>query len=203
MNPQSTSAPQTTAPPQAAMPSGQLDIIELLKHLQKTPQQQPTPPPQPVQQASMSDLERTVNIFLQQQKQQQQQQLQQQGQQAAFQMPQLPASQPTDFQNIFSILNAQKQMQQPAIFPQIPQSQPIVPPNLAAIISQLSGKGQQASQPQPQAQPQNQVYEDPERRRLREMAERDGTPDDRHSKRPKMYVDPKAKKHVSCPRRIS
>ncbi|KAL1963452.1 hypothetical protein VTN77DRAFT_8353 [Rasamsonia byssochlamydoides] len=197
MNPQPTPASQPTAPPQAAMPSGPLDIANLLKILQKTPQQS-TPPPQPVQPAAMSDLERTVNMFRQQQ----------QGPQAQFQMPQVPppASQPLDLQKILAVINAQKQMQQqPAALPQIPQpqpvaqSQPVIAPNLAAIISQLGSnpqvsqpQAQSQPQPQPQPQPQNHMYEDPDRRRMREGGGRD---DDRYSKRPRMYVDPKAKRH--------
>lgn len=183
--------PQTTAPPQPAAPSGPLDITNLLKIIQKAPQQQqPTPPPQPVQQASMSDLERTINMFRQQQ-----------GQPPLPQIPQPPVSQPPpsqgiDFGKILAVINAQKQMQQQNAFPQPPpQSQPSIPPNLAAIISQFS-QNQQNAQPQPQQQ----IYEDPERKRMRESGGGyDGANDDRYgqAKRSKVNGDAKQKKHVS------
>jgi hypothetical protein len=178
------------------MPGGALDVANLLKVLQKTPQQQqqPTPPPQPTPQASLSDLERTISMFRQQQQAPQ-------APQAPLQMPQgpPPVSQPIDLQKILAILNAQKQMQQPAAFPQIPQSQPVIAPNLAALFSQLGGNGSQISQPQsqPPLQAHSQPYEDPERKRLREVGGRDGGSDERYNKRPRMYVDPKAKRHVS------
>lgn len=91
-------------------------------------------------------------------------------------------------------------MQQNA-FPQPPQSQPSIPPNLAAIISQLTSQNQQNAQAQSQPQQQqNQIYEDPERKRLREMsAGYDGANDDRYgqAKRSKVNGDAKQKKHVS------
>lgn len=138
--------PQTTVPPQPAPPTGPIDIANLLKIIQKAPQQQqPTPPPQPVQQSPFADLERTINMFRQQQ-----------GQPPLPQFPQLPVSQPPpsqgiDFQKILAVINAQKQMQQNA-FPQPPQSQPSIPPNLAAIISQLTSQNQQNAQAQSQPQ---------------------------------------------------
>ncbi|KAL2218374.1 C-x8-C-x5-C-x3-H type zinc finger protein [Thermoascus aurantiacus ATCC 26904] len=186
--------PQTTVPPQPAPPTGPIDIANLLKIIQKAPQQQqPTPPPQPVQQSPFADLERTINMFRQQQ-----------GQPPLPQFPQLPVSQPPpsqgiDFQKILAVINAQKQMQQQNAFPQPPQSQPSIPPNLAAIISQLTSQNQQNAQAQSQPQQQqNQIYEDPERKRLREMsAGYDGANDDRYgqAKRSKVNGDAKQKKH--------
>lgn len=198
VNPQPTPAPQPSAPT-SIPPSGGLDISNLLKIIQNAPQQQrPTPPPQNVQPAPLSDLEKTINLFRQQQ-----------GQPPLNQFPQFPAAQPPvsqppasqdiDLQKILAVINAQKQLQQPPTLPQNPPAQPAIPANLAAIISQFSNPAQQNFQAQPQ-QSSASYYEDPERKRMREgNGSYDGPSDDRYSqqKRPKMYVDPKQKKHVS------
>ncbi|KAL1867976.1 hypothetical protein Plec18167_008442 [Paecilomyces lecythidis] len=197
VNPQPVPAPQPSAPtPPPAPPGAGLDISNLLKIIQNAPQQRPTPPPQPVQQAPMSDLEKTINLFRQQQ-----------GQPPLPQLPQFPIAQPPvsqppasqdiDLQKILAVINAQKQLQQPPPLPQNPPPQAGIPSNLAAIISQFSNPAQQGFQSQPQ-QSSNPHYEDPERKRMREgPGGYDGPSDDRYSqqKRPKMYVDPKQKKH--------
>lgn len=100
----------------------------------------------------MSDLERTINMFRQQQNPQ------------PPPMPQVPATQAPaqtpDFQNI---LNVMRQMQPQA--PQQPQqTQAAMAPNLGAILSQLSGQNQQGG---PLSQ-QFANYEDPDRKRMRE-----------------------------------
>lgn len=118
-------------------------------------QQQSTPTPQPVPQAPqapLSDLERTVNMFRQQQ--------------AAPQVPQppvAPASAPVDFA---SILNVMKQLQQPNSAFQQPQPQPqaAMPPNLNAIFGQLTGQNNAAGFNSQTAG----TYEDPERKRMRD-----------------------------------
>lgn len=208
-----TTAPATTAP---TIPNGPLDIASLLKSIQTA--QQTAQPAQPTQPAPgpFADLERTVNLFRQQQGQ------------PPVSIPQVPAvpqmptpsGQPIDFQKILAVLNAQKQLQQAAPMPMtVPQA---INPNLAAIISQLSS-GPQQQQPQPTSQPLIQaqlstsasstssstapstasgIYEDPERKRLREMGHINNPHDDRQ-KRPRMYVDPKAKRHVSSLHRPS
>lgn len=198
VNPQPALPPQPSVPvPAPAAPGGGLDISNLLKIIQNAPQQRPTPPPQPVQQAPLSDLEKTINLFRQQQ-----------GQPPLPQLPQFPIAQPPvsqppasqdiNLQKILAVINAQKQLQQPPALPQNQPPQPAMPSNLAAIISQFTNPAQQGFQAQPQ-QSSNQHYEDPERKRMREGLGYDGPSDDRYSqqKRPKMYVDPKAKKHVS------
>ncbi|KAJ9305854.1 hypothetical protein DTO217A2_4597 [Paecilomyces variotii] len=196
VNPQPALPPQPSVPvPAPAAPGGGLDISNLLKIIQNAPQQRPTPPPQPVQQAPLSDLEKTINLFRQQQ-----------GQPPLPQLPQFPIAQPPvsqppasqdiNLQKILAVINAQKQLQQPPALPQNQPPQPAMPSNLAAIISQFTNPAQQGFQAQPQ-QSSNQHYEDPERKRMREGLGYDGPSDDRYSqqKRPKMYVDPKAKKH--------
>lgn len=125
----------------------------------------------------------------------QQQQQQAQAPPAVPPMPQFPVSQPqaaqgVDFQNILSVINSQKQVQQPPVLPPAPQSQPGIAPNLAAIISQLSNQN-----------PQNpgQTYEDPERKRMREVGGLDGASDERlnQSKRTRPNNGGPTKKHVS------
>lgn len=185
-----------TAPSQPSAPNSQ-DISNLLKIIQNAPQQQQqatfAPQPQPLQQlTAMSDLERTVNLFRQQQTQTQ-----------LPQMPQVPATQPAtmqtpDFQQILAIINAQKQMQQQlAQPPQRPpqQPQPAIAPNLAAVISQLTNPNQQVAPNQSQWQ--SSPYDESERKRMREAGGGyDGASDSRYSKRSRMG-DPKSKKHVS------
>lgn len=172
---------------------------------QQPPQQQPpqpsqpqsAPPPQPAQPAPLSDLERTINIFRQQQGQSL----------VAPPLTHIPVSQPSttqgvDLQKILAVINAQKQIQQPNGFQQSQQSQSTVTPNLAAFISQFGSKNQPSLQSQSQTtsqpQQQQQIYEDPERKRMRETGGYDVT-DDRYNptKRSKTSGDPKQKKHVS------
>jgi hypothetical protein len=162
---------------------------------QQSAQPQSAPPPQPAQQAPVSDLERTINMF------------RQQGQPLVA-PPLLPVSQPStstaqgvDLQKLLAVINAQKQIQQPNGFQQSHQSQPSITPNLAAFISQFGNKNQsQPSSQTQQQQLQGQIYEDPERKRMRETTGvYDGTTDDRfnQTKRSKTNGDPKQKKHVS------
>ncbi|KAE8376771.1 hypothetical protein BDV26DRAFT_282376 [Aspergillus bertholletiae] len=147
---------------------------------QQPPQQQSTPPPVPVTQAPMSDLERTISMF------RQQQQPQPQAQQ--LQMPQFPAATQTpatqglDFQKILAVLNAQKQMQQPAPpppppMPPVQPSQPAIAPALAAFISQFAGTNQQSGSNPSHMSGQ---FDDSERKRMREGSGFDGSEDDRY-----------------------
>ncbi|CRG88402.1 hypothetical protein PISL3812_05432 [Talaromyces islandicus] len=186
-----TPPPKPAAPiPAAAPTNGPVDLTNLLKVIQPGPQQaQSTPPPQPAQPqpAPLSELERTINIFRQQQGQPQI-------------VPPAPA-QPFDFQKILAVLNAQKQLgaqpQPPAQLPvQLPPSQPNIAPNLAAIVSQLGGNNATPPVSQPPSQYSGH-YEDPERKRLRDSGrgyENNGFGQG-NAKRPRMYVDPEAKKH--------
>lgn len=110
-----------------------------------------------------------------------------------FPVPQPPSGQGVDFQKLLSIMNAQNQMQQqpPPVLPQAPPSQPGIAPNLAAIISQFSNQNQQNGSNMPSSQ----VYEDPERKRMRETGF-DGTSDENsnQTKRNRFNTN---KKHVS------
>ncbi|KAJ5733659.1 hypothetical protein N7493_002445 [Penicillium malachiteum] len=161
------------APPQPALQpqlqgnqpaGGFVDFANLLKMMNPGAQQQSTPPPQVAQQppppAPMSDLERTINMLCQQQPQ-------------PLQTPQAPVSQPqapaVDFQ---SILNVMKQFQ-PGTFPPMQQTQPAMAPNLSNMFAQF---GQNQYPPsQPQMQPgNNNSYEDPERKRVRDNDQGDG-----------------------------
>ncbi|RHZ48883.1 uncharacterized protein CDV56_103618 [Aspergillus thermomutatus] len=170
-------APAAAAPPIAQ--TNQFDISNLLKIIQNASQQQstPPPPPQPASQAPMSDLERTISMFRQQQPQ-------------VPQIPQFPSvsraptTQGLDFQKILAVMNAQKQMPPAPIVPQVPPSQPAMAPNLAAIISQFANQNQQAGSPQTSGQ----YYEDPERKRIRETNGLDESGDDRfgYAKRSKL-----------------
>ncbi|GIK01838.1 hypothetical protein Aspvir_005879 [Aspergillus viridinutans] len=163
-------APVAAAPPIAQ--TNQFDISNLLKIIQNASQQQSTPPPlppppQPASQAPMSDLERTISMFRQQQPQ-------------VPQIPQFPsvsqapATQGLDFQKILAVMSAQKQMPPAPIVPQVPPSQPAMAPSLAAIISQFANQNQQAGSSQPSGQ-----YEDPERKRTRETDGSEESGDDR------------------------
>lgn len=189
VNPKPAPAVQPAAQPTA--PTNQFDISNLLKIIQSATQQQqpqmptqPLPTQQPASQAPTSDLERTVNMFRQQQAPAPLPQMPQ------FPMPQPPATQGMDFGNIFSIMNAQNQMQPPPIFPPAPQSQPGIAPNLAAIISQLSNQNQGSN-------PSSQVYEDPERKRMRETSGFDGAGDDKFNAAKRNRPNGPHKKHVS------
>jgi hypothetical protein len=153
-------AAPAAAPQPNPAPAGTFDISNLLKMIQTGQQQQSTPPPQP-QQAPLSDLERTVSMFRQQQTQP-----------PVQQPPQIPISQPTpqapaaggvDFTQI---LNVMKQLQNPAGgFSQPQQTQATMAPNLGAMFSQFAGQNQP-----PFSHPQQNLdtYEDPERKRMRE-----------------------------------
>ncbi|KAJ5377229.1 uncharacterized protein N7496_004638 [Penicillium cataractarum] len=153
------------AQPAAASAHG-FDLPNLLKLIKAgTAPQQSTPPPQSQpapQQAPMTDLERTINMF-----RQQQQQVQPAVPQVP-QMPQVPATQPqavpgaVDFQQL---MNVMQQFQQGTGFPQqqMTQSQPQMQPNFGAMFSQFTGQNQQAG-------PSTQGYEDPERKRMRDSA---------------------------------
>lgn len=162
-------APVAAAPPLAQ--ASQFDISNLLKIIQNASQQQstpPPPPPQPASQAPMSDLERTISMFRQQQPQ-------------VPQIPQFPAvsqapaMQGFDFQKILAVMSAQKQMPPAPIVPQVPQAQPAIAPNLAAIISQFANQNQQTSS----SQPSGHQYEEPERKRMRETDGSEESSDDR------------------------
>ncbi|KAF7117351.1 hypothetical protein CNMCM5793_006100 [Aspergillus hiratsukae] len=166
-------APVAAAPPIAQ--NNQFDISNLLKIIQNASQQQstpppppPPPPPQPASQAPMSDLERTISMFRQQQPQ-------------VPQIPQFPsvsqapATQGIDFQKLLAVMSAQNQMPPAPIVPQVQPSQPAMAPNLAAIISQFANQNQQAGS----SQPSGQHYEEPERKRMRELDGSEESGDDR------------------------
>lgn len=130
-------------------------------------------------------------------RQQQQQQQQPQAPPALSQMPQFPMPQPSsgqgmDFQKILSVMNAQKQVSQPPVLPQPSQLLPGIAPNLASIISQFSNQNQQTGSNQPS----NSLYEDPERKRLRESGGLDGTGDDRFNPTKRNRPNGPHKKHV-------
>lgn len=97
----------------------------------------------------MSDLERTISMFRQQQ-----------GAQVP-QAPVPPAAAPVDLQGI---LNVMKQFQ-PGGLNQPPQTQPVMAPNLGAVFGQFSGQATPGGTSQGQ-QPNG--LEDPERKRMRE-----------------------------------
>lgn len=156
-------APQNPTPPN---PSSQVDISSVLKVLQQNQQpQQPQPQQaQPPMQSSAPDLQ---SIFAQFSNPAQVQPIPQ-----PQQAPQPPAAQGLDIQKLLAVMNAQKQMQQATAFPQMQASQP---PNLAAILSQLSNPAMQQAQQQQFNQPQqfgqqNQYHEDRDRKRHHESA---------------------------------
>ncbi|KAJ5886940.1 uncharacterized protein N7473_009614 [Penicillium subrubescens] len=160
--------------PAAAVGNPGFDISSLLQIIKAgTPQQQPAPPPV-AQQAPMSDLERTISMFRQQQGQPQVP--------LVPQIPQLPIAQPpavpggVDFQQLMSVM---QQFQQGTGFAQQQpvQSQPQMQPNLGAMFSQFAGQNQQAG-------PSNstQSYEDPERKRVRDSGHYDDPYDNQWSR---------------------
>ncbi|KAJ6157644.1 hypothetical protein N7470_005236 [Penicillium chermesinum] len=158
INPQPTPASQ--APQQLNAGGGGVDIANLLKIIQNGATQQSTPPPQPVQQppqAPMSDLERTISMFCQQQ-----------SAPPVPQVPQVPippAAASVDFQGI---LNMMKQIQQPGGFSpaQMQQTQPAMTPNLGAIFGQFAGQTNPAGGGFNSHTPG--TFEDPERKRMRD-----------------------------------
>lgn len=157
MNPK-PAAPQQTQQPQQPTPGDSgFDISNLLKIIQGVPgqaQPMPIPPPQAIQPGVMPDLERTINMFRQQQPQSQ-----------VAPAPPVPTPQPQGL-DFNAILNVMKQMQAPPAYSQPQQSQSAVAPNLGAMFAQFGGQNQQAG-----ALPFQQHghdYEDPERKRGRE-----------------------------------
>lgn len=138
------------------------------------------PQPQPVApQAPLADLERTINMFRQQQAQSTVPQIPQVPQ--FPQVPQVPTAQPSaaapggvNFQQLMSVM---QQFQQGTGFPQqqATQPQPQMQPNLGAMFSQFAGQNQQAS-------PSTQNYEDPERKRIRDGAQYDDQYDNQWSR---------------------
>ncbi|KAJ5115755.1 hypothetical protein N7456_000103 [Penicillium angulare] len=178
--------------PQANPAPGAFDIAGLLKLMNPAAQQQSTPPPLPVPQpampAPMSDLERTINMFRQQQSTQAPQPPPQPQPQA-----QAPA---VDFQNL---LNVMKQLQ-PGGFSQMPQTQPTMAPNMGAMFPPFGGQNQYSGGQQ-QMTAGNNNYEDSERKRVRdnEMSEGQYDPSWSRGKRTKAN-DPKPYKYglVAC-----
>ncbi|KAF3390382.1 hypothetical protein F1880_009349 [Penicillium rolfsii] len=165
------SAPALT--PTTANPG--LNIANLLQIIKAgTLQQQSAPPPPVPQQAPLSDLERTINMFRQQQVQPQVPQIPQ--------IPQLPIAQPpavpggVDFQQLMSVM---QQFQGGHGFPQHQpvQSQPQIQPNLGAIFSQFVGQNQQAG---PSSSTPSQ--EDSERKRVRDSGQYDDPYDSQWSR---------------------
>ncbi|KAJ5651821.1 Zinc finger CCCH-type [Penicillium longicatenatum] len=165
MNPKPAPPPPAQLQPQPNQAAGGFDISNILKMIHAGTQQQSTPPPQTAQQpaAPMSDLERTINMFRQQQP-------------IVPQIPPVPqASLPQppvggiDFQNI---LNVMKQLQ-PGAYTQPQQTQPAMAPNFGAMFGQIPGQNQQSGPPQHMQSGIN--YEDPERlKRMREDPSADG-----------------------------
>ncbi|KAJ5211327.1 Zinc finger CCCH-type [Penicillium cf. griseofulvum] len=152
MNPK----PVPTQQPQQPTPGDSgFDISNLLKIIQGVPgQAQPVPPIQATQPGVMPDLERTINMFRQQQPQSQ----------VPPPLP-VPTSQPQGL-DFNAILNVMKQMQTPVAYSQPQQSHSAMAPNLGAMFAQFGGQNQQAG-----ALPFQQHghdYEDPERKRGRE-----------------------------------
>ncbi|CAG8193740.1 unnamed protein product [Penicillium salamii] len=155
----------TQQPQQPTAGNNGIDISNLLKIIQGgATGQQPAPAPAPAQPAQ-PDLEKTINMFRQQQPQ------------AQPQMPVAPVPsvapataaqpQPYDFN---AILNFMKQWQGPGALAQPQQFPPAMAPNLGAMFSQL-GQNQQPAAPQyPQ---QNHDYDDPERKRGRDTGHYD------------------------------
>ncbi|CAI7624957.1 unnamed protein product [Penicillium glandicola] len=150
--------PKPAAPQQPQQPTpadSGFDISNLLKIIQGVPgQAQPIPQPQVTQPGAMPDLERTINMFRQQQPQSH----------VPAPLP-VPTSQPqaVDFN---AILNVMKQMQAPPAYSQPQQSQSAMAPNLGAMFAQFGGQHQQAGAFP--FQQQGHEYEDPERKRGRE-----------------------------------
>ncbi|CAI7616282.1 unnamed protein product [Penicillium discolor] len=155
MNPKPAAPQQTQQPQQPAPGDSGFDISNLLKIIQGVPgQAQPIPPPQATQPGVMPDLERTINMFRQQQPQSQ-----------VAPAPPVPTPQPQGL-DFNAILNVMKQMQAPPAYSQPQQSQSAMAPNLGAMFAQFGGQNQQ-----PGAFPFQQHghdYEDPERKRGRE-----------------------------------
>ncbi|KAL4796281.1 hypothetical protein BDV19DRAFT_84542 [Aspergillus venezuelensis] len=159
--------PQPQQPPQAqAQPNAQNNLVfNLLKSIQNPVQQQSTPPPQASQPAQTPafNLEQTISMLRQQQPQ-----TQPQSQPQVPQIPQPPMINP----QLLAMLYGQQQPQpQPQPQTSTPPQQAGIPPHLAAIISQFSNQNQNqqggGTPPQTQAQSSG-LYEDPERKRMRE-----------------------------------
>ncbi|KAJ5668543.1 Zinc finger CCCH-type [Penicillium maclennaniae] len=160
MNPKPATPAAAPGQPNAA-PAGTFDISNLLKMIHTGQQSQSTPPPQP-QQPPMSDLERTISMFRQQQTQPVMQPPQIPITQTA---PQAPVAGGVDFAQI---LNVMKQFQNPAAaFAQPQQTQASMAPNLGAMFTQFAGQNQQQA-----GGPQDlNSFEDPERKRMRETSQ--------------------------------
>ncbi|EPS27072.1 hypothetical protein PDE_02013 [Penicillium oxalicum 114-2] len=178
-------AAQTPAAPAASAPqvgAPGFDISNLLKLINTGTAQQPpaaAPAPQsqlPAQQAPLADLERTINMFRQQQTQPT---IPQVPQVPLPQVPQAPiiqsqaASGGVNFQQL---MNVMQQFQQGGVFPpnQSAQPQSTIAPNLGAMFSQFPG---QTQQPTPSAH-----YEDPERKRVRDGGQYDDQYDSQWSR---------------------
>ncbi|KAL2867313.1 uncharacterized protein BJX67DRAFT_371979 [Aspergillus lucknowensis] len=173
VNPQKAPAPAPGPQDQPSTQNNQF-VLNLLNSIQSAGQQQqstPPPAPQPVQ----TSLEQTISMLRQQQPNK----------------PPAPQNpQPNIDSRLLALLYGQQQPPQPQ--PQPPQQQPQpqpqsqqggIPANLAAIISQLTNQNQQNQQNQQSQQSQQQdtnqtqtsgLYEDPERKRMREQGGYDG-----------------------------
>ncbi|KAJ6116498.1 Zinc finger CCCH-type [Penicillium capsulatum] len=161
MNPKPTVPPAQESQPAAT--GGGFDISGLLKLIGN--QQQSTPPPPPVPQppapAPMVDLERTISMFRQQQAP------------PPPPVPQTSATQPpAAAMGLQGVLDIMKQMQPQATFQQPQQTQAAMQPNLGAMFSQLAAMNPQGGPP---AQPA--TYEDPDRKRMREVGQYDSLND--------------------------
>ncbi|KAJ5234027.1 uncharacterized protein N7469_005793 [Penicillium citrinum] len=159
--------PPVTAPaaqPEPAAPAaGGFDISHLLKLIGTGNQQQSTPPPQsqpPPPQAPVGDSDYWTNFLRQQQ-----------GQPLAPPAPPIPpvsqpqATQEIDFQKIFNVM---QQMKQGSAFSQ-PQSQPGMVPNMGAMMGSQFGEQNNYSDNSSYSH----GYEDPERKRMREVGQHD------------------------------
>jgi hypothetical protein len=127
----------------------------------------------------MPDLERTINMFRQQQPQPQ-----------AAPPPQISTPQPQGL-DFNAILNVMKQMQTPPAFPQ---QTPAMAPNLGAMFAQFGGQNQHAGAP---FQQHGHDYDDSERKRGREGGYYDDHPNSDWSRSKRTRVGANEPKPVS------
>lgn len=157
MNPKPTAAPSQQLQPAAA--GGGFDISGLLKIIGTQQQSMPPaqPAPQPPTQPAMTDLERTINMFRQQQAP------------TPPPVPQAPVAQPpAQAMGLQGVLEMMKSMQPQAAFQQPQQTQPAMP-NFGAMLTQLAGMNQTGALPTQNAS----THDDPERKRMRENMQYD------------------------------
>ncbi|KAJ5475613.1 hypothetical protein N7539_007900 [Penicillium diatomitis] len=162
--------PSAPAAVQAGTPG--FDISNLLKLINAGTAPQPpavAAPSQPAaQQSPLSDLERTINMFRQQQTQPTIPQIPQIPQVPLPQVSQVPMTQPQVAPggvNFQQLMNVMQQFQQGGAFPpnQPAQTQSAMAPGMGAMLSQFTAQNQQAVS--------STHYEDPERKRTRDVGQ--------------------------------